>query len=438
MSATQQTIERPLTHAHVQLPAQARAMRAYLWFVHLAIRLFMLLYGAALWTAKVAGPKQRPLAEEADVLLTATFYSKNWIGAHLHPLAASTRCRRIWMVATSEVPSVATVEAIYPPKWLIRCMGKVPARLATFCWIALRRRPEVIGGFHLLLNGMVAALLAKLCGSHALYICGGGPREVLDGGIWGENRLFRRLVTPDTFVETRLLRAVGEFDWVITMGSKAGMFFRNRGVKARIFQNPGGLDGAVFEPGTREKRFDVVIVGRISKVKRFDTYLRAIAEVRTAVPGVRAAVVGDGPLRLSMEALSIELGLEGTVFFVGHQSGTAPWLQASRIFALTSDSEGVSLAMMEAMSCGLPVVVSDVGDLDEMVVDGSNGFLVSERTPANFAACLTRLLQDDALRERMSLRARESAVPLQYENAGKLWDRIFGQASVPMTAIGAR
>jgi glycosyltransferase involved in cell wall biosynthesis len=425
MGATQQAANGLLILTDQRVNSQSLLMRIHIGCVHLGIRCFMVLYGAAMALAKLIGPSQRTLREKADVLVTATFYSPNWIGAHLHPLAASSQCRRIWMVATSEVPSIEKVEPIYPPRLLMRMVGKVPARLLMFSWIALRRRPDVIGGFHLLLNGMLAALLAKLCGSHVLYICGGGPREVLDGGIWGENRLFRRLVTPDAFVEHRLLRAVNECDYVVTMGRKAGQFFRSRGVDANIYQNPGGIDGSIFRPGACEKRFDVVIVGRISKVKRIDTFLRAIAILRDTVPEVRAAVVGDGPLRQELEILSKQLSIEDNVHFAGQQSDIARWLQASRIFALTSDSEGVSLAMMEAMSCGLPVVVSRVGDLDEMVTHGENGFLVSDRTPENFAASFGRLIEDQVLRERMSAAARDTAGALEYSNAGKLWDCIF-------------
>jgi glycosyltransferase involved in cell wall biosynthesis len=438
MSATQQVVSGLPERANAREIPRSRVARLRLSAVHLGIRFFVLLYGVGVVLAKIIGPNQRPLPERIDALLTATFYSQNWIGAHLHPLAASSRCGRIWMVATSQVPAIEKVIAIYPPGLLIRCVGKVPARLLIFAWVALKRRPDVIGGFHILLNGMLAALLAKLCGSHALYICGGGPREILDGGIRGENRLFGRLVTPDAFVEKHLLRAVDEFDCVITMGRRAAAFFRDRGVKASMFQNPGGLDDRVFCPAGSEKVFDVVIAGRISRVKRIDIFLRAIAIVRQTVPEVRAVVVGDGPLRREMEVLSKELLLDETVCFAGQQTNVAPWLQSSRIFALTSDSEGVSLAMMEAMSCGLPVVVSKVGDLDEMVVPELNGFLVEERTPENFATCIARLIRDESLRDRMSVAAREKAHALGYRSAGELWDRILGALPNSAVSMGAR
>ena len=66
-------------------------------------------------------------------------------------------------------------------------VGGTPARLLTFAWLALRERPHVLGGFHLLLNGLVTQLLARLCGARSLYFCGGGPTEVLDGGVNGSS-----------------------------------------------------------------------------------------------------------------------------------------------------------------------------------------------------------------------------------------------------------
>jgi hypothetical protein len=122
----------------------------------------------------------------ADILLTGTFHSHNWIGAHLRPLASSPACRRIRLVALSEAPPLDRLEVIHPPAWLRRLVGAVPSRLLTFVAEALRERPDWVGGFHLLINGLVAGALARVVGARSLYICVGGPAEVEDGGLLGD------------------------------------------------------------------------------------------------------------------------------------------------------------------------------------------------------------------------------------------------------------
>jgi glycosyltransferase involved in cell wall biosynthesis len=99
---------------------------------------------------------------------------------------------------------------------------------------------------------------------------------------------------------------------------------------------------------------------------------------------------------------------------------------------LTSQSEGLSQAMVQAMLCGLPVVVSNVGDLKDLVVNGSNGFLV---TPGNVDECadkVAQLCRDDGLRARTGEKARSDALRLSMANVSAQWDDILsGRVSCP-------
>ena len=363
--------------------------------------------------------------EGLELLVTGTFFSDNWIASHLRPLALSRACRRVLMVSASPLPDMEGVEAIYPPRWLSRTVGKVPTRLLTFSWVGLRRRPDVIGGFHLLLNGLLAAFLSRLTGARSLYFCGGGPREVLGGGYISPNRLFGKLDGPDEAIEERLLRAVSHIDDVITMGTGAIDFFRDRGVHTAFHVVPGGFDGERFSPAVDPPRYDLILVGRLTEVKRVDLFLEAVLRLKESLPGVTAAVLGDGPLRNDLERLAADLGVDENVDFLGQHGQVEHWLKQARLFVLTSDSEGLSLAMMEAMLCGLPPVVSDVGDLGDMVEDGVNGNLVPTRTPEAFASCFKTILTDPDRLARFSEAARRSAGRYAVENTARLWDGIL-------------
>jgi glycosyltransferase involved in cell wall biosynthesis len=400
--------------------------------MHRALRALTLAQAGAVRLATAAGrsPRAWP-AEGADILLTGTFYADNWVAAHVAPLAASRHCRRLRVVTTSRLPDMPKVEWVRPPAWLSRLAGGTVARLAAFAFGAVRSRPHVVGGFHLLLNGLVALPLARLVGARSIYFCGGGPTEVLDGGVWGQNRLFTLMETPDAVVERRLLRAVGGFDWVITMGQRAVEFFRSRGADTAFHVVSGGMDAARFSPATEPARADLILVARLSGVKRVDLFLEAVERVARVRPRVSAIVVGDGPLLSALQAQASSLGLADRVEFVGHQADVERWLRQARIFVLTSDSEGLSLALMEGMLCGLPAVVSDVGDLPELVKPGDNGFLVAERTPEAFARPLVELLEDGELLGAYSRRARAAALRYETGRTTSLWDAILSSASGP-------
>jgi L-malate glycosyltransferase len=390
----------------------------------------MTLYVGLLHGARIAG--RRPRAASAtghDILLTGTFYSDGWLASHLRALAMAERCARIRFVAAAPVPALPNVEAIYPPRWLTRLAGAVPARLATFAWVACRTRPHLVGGFHLLINGLVAILVGRLVGSRSLYFCVGGPAEVQDGGIRSENRLFSRLETPDPVVERRLLQTVAACDLVITMGTGAIAFFRERGVETVFHVISGAVDTERFRAVDATPTVDLILVARLVSIKRVDLFLQAVERVRRELPTVTATVVGDGPLRPHLEQLARELGIAGQVSFVGQQRGVEAWLRRAKVFVLTSDSEGLSLSLMEAMVCGLPAVVSEVGDLGDLVKNGINGYLVSDRTPEAFAARLVELLTDAEQRAAFGRAARRAGERYAVGAVTRLWNDILSTSA---------
>ena len=389
----------------------------------------MLVYGIALRVASLLGrrPRKRRAGEGCAILLTGRFHSDNWVSSHLRPLAASPQCARLYVVANYPVPPLPNLTLIAPPRWL-RCLaGSVGARLLTFAVVAVWKRPHYLGGFHLLLNGLAAALVARLAGSRAVYFCVGGPAEVLGGGVGSENRLFSRLEVADPVIERRLLRAVRAFDLVITMGSQAVKFFREHDIDTRFAVVSGGIDHERFRahPANALPGYDVVLVGRLVEIKRIDVFLHALRRVADRLPNLRALIVGDGPLRATLERLARELDLDCRVTFAGQRQDVGALLQQSRLFVLTSDSEGLALSLMEAMTCGLPAVVTDVGDLADLVRHGVNGYLVPPRAIDQLADTLVALLTDSARLARFSEAARAAAQRYELTAVTRQWDEIL-------------
>ena len=373
-------------------------------------------------------PRPAPKDGRLRMVVTGRIFTRNWATAHLRPLAASARCAEVLFVSTHPVPEIPKVRTIYPPDWLVRLIGGSPARLLVFAWIVLSQRPDVVGGFHMKINGLVAIVLAAATGARSLYFCVGGPAEVLDGGIWGEAKTFERMETPDAVVEARLLAAAGQADLIVTMGTRAMRFFRSRGVAAAIQVVPGGIDPDEFSPGDANRPFDVLLVGRLVEVKRIDVYLDAIRIVADEMPGVRAAIIGGGSrLDAQLHEQAKRLQLETIVTFAGHTEDVAGWLRQAKLLAMTSDSEGLPLAVMQAMMAGLPAVASNVGDVADLVADGVNGYLAPRRSPRDFAKGIISLLQDEDRLARFSRAARESALKFTTARTVEQWDRILGE-----------
>ncbi|MFC1793708.1 glycosyltransferase [Planctomycetota bacterium] len=406
-----------------QVLFRRRLMR---WLWHFYARQFMLFFVMALRIAILFSRRQRRMSIDGrKVLLTGRFDSNNWIINHIGPLAASKQCSRLWMVSDTPVPGLPKVIAIYPPKWIARIVGRTTARMLTFCYVAFVKRPDVVGGFNIMINGIMAIIIGRLIGANSMYFCVGGPAEIRDGGIRSSEHCFREMKTPDQIVERRFLKVISESDIIITMGTSAVTFFKEKGINSDFHVVSGGINPVKYQPSKSPPEYDLIVTGRLVEIKRIDIFLLAIKKVIKDLPDLKVAIVGDGNLIDEFRALAQSLGIDHNVHFAGHQGNIEDWLCNSKVFVLTSDSEGLSLSMMEAMMCGLPAVVSDVGDLGDLVKHGVNGFLVPRRSPDAFAERIIELLSDTEKLESFSKAARCSALRHTTQATTDQWNCIL-------------
>ncbi len=389
------------------------------------LRAICYLYIILLKTASTLRKRKRQRRDKLEILITGTFYSDNWLITHLKPLAMSDKVARVRMVSIQEVPSMDKVEGIYPPESLVKLVGGVPARWLYFVWMGFKTKPDIMGGFHLLINGLLAILFAKILGIESLYICGGGPREVEGGGIETESKIFNRLSKPDEKIENYLLTAIDACDLVIVMGTGASDYFTSNNIQTRIEIVPGGFDSEKFKPATLNKEYDLILVGRLSKVKRVEIFLEAIANLHKDHIDVTAVIVGDGPDASILKERAQSLDILQSVHFAGWQSNVHEWMAKSRIFALTSESEGLSQALIQGMMSGLPAVVTDIGDLSDLVKDGVNGYLIDDLDSEKFSQAYGKLLRDYKLYETMSDRAFRDTQKYSYSRVAQQWDDIL-------------
>lgn len=154
----------------------------------------------------------------------------------------------------------------------------------------------------------------------------------------------------------------------------------------------------------------LVSVGRMIKVKNHELLIRALKTIHETHPEVNLVLVGDGPLLDDLKRLSERLGVRESVVFTGYlarREAVYSVLKQSDIGVFPSFSEGFCVAAVEAMAAGLPVVVSDIEALQEVV--GDPGMFVDPRDPAAFAERVTELLEDREQREATAKDSRKRA-----------------------------
>jgi len=151
----------------------------------------------------------------------------------------------------------------------------------------------------------------------------------------------------------------------------------------------------------------IACVARLARMKRIDLLLDAMVRVVRERPSCVCLIAGSGPLERELKLLCSTLGLGDSVRFLGFQADVKPLLQTSDLFVLSSDSrEGLSLALLEAVACGLPAVVTDVGGATEAVVDGVTGVVVRPGSADALAEGILAVLRDRRALQEMGAQAR--------------------------------
>ncbi len=186
----------------------------------------------------------------------------------------------------------------------------------------------------------------------------------------------------------------------------------------RVVSIPTGIDIERFAPGDRAAAraqlglpAAAAIVGIVATLRSWKGHrylLEAIARLQR--PGVLLVVVGDGPQRAALEAHAAELRLGQAVHFAGDRTDVDEWMRAFDVFCLPSyANEGVPQALMQAMACGLPVVTTPVGSIEEIVRDGATGVIVAPEDAGRLATALAALLDDAGRRDALGHAARAAA-----------------------------
>ena len=154
----------------------------------------------------------------------------------------------------------------------------------------------------------------------------------------------------------------------------------------------------------------IVHVSNFRPVKNTQQVVEVFHRVQQDVPSVKLLFVGDGPDRAPTERKARELGVYDDVRFLGKQDPIEEILSIADVFLMPSGSETFGLAALEAMSCEVPPVTSNIGGLPELINDGETGFLCPLDDVEAFTDRTRRLLTDDDLHARMASAARERAV----------------------------
>ena len=217
-----------------------------------------------------------------------------------------------------------------------------------------------------------------------------------------------RLLAPATYRVVACCRAVDEFyrRQVGVDSSKIEVVYN----AVRFGPTPGTDDRApaLARLGLDPDAVVLGTLGRLTRQKGHRFLLQALARLAPAIPRLRLAIAGQGPLRKELEGDAERLGVRDRVRFLGVRRDRATLYAAIDVFVLPSVWEGLSLALIEAMGSARPIVATSVGGNPEVIEDGRTGLVVPPEEPSLLADAIHQLLADADL--RMALGSRASTV----------------------------
>ncbi|MHC3437784.1 glycosyltransferase family 4 protein [Natrialbaceae archaeon A-gly3] len=222
--------------------------------------------------------------------------------------------------------------------------------------------------------------------------------------------------------------AFRRFDAVSVPGRTHARELARMGVpEDRIEILTNAIDVETYRPleDAPESEYDLVWVGRFSAEKAPLRFVEILAELENERE-VRAAMVGDGPLRPAVREALEDAGLAGRVDLPGWVDEPVEYYRHGEVFVLTSRRDAMPLVMLEAMATGLPPVVPPVGSIPDVIEDGENGLVVSGRDPETFAAAIEDVLGDEPRRRAIGEEAATIAEEFSLERAGEDWRTILG------------
>lgn len=209
------------------------------------------------------------------------------------------------------------------------------------------------------------------------------------------------------------------------------------GLDLKRLATPASRSEALSELGLqadegRPRRFISIVANMRHEVKDYPMFLRSARRVKEVVPDAAFLLAGEGELSESLRGLAMELGIQGSTFFLGRCENVAELLSISEICVLSSKAEGFSNSILEYMSAGRPVVATDVGGAREVVSEGETGYLVPSGDDAMMAARLIALLGDTESALRMGAKGRKVveekfSCDAQLARTEDLYDRLLSK-----------
>lgn len=331
------------------------------------------------------------------------------------PLSKLDYIEKIYVLRDKIGPAIEKVEYIKLPGYINRFIPLkilIPFMLARY---ARRYRCNLIIGYHIIPHAFFTFFGSMLSGIP--YAC---AQTGLHIQSQSKKKVFKLLLK---YVFTKAL-------FINVPGNSSKAFWIDFGIDPnKINTLHSTIDTNRFYNKKLPKEYDFIILSRLSREKRIENLLKIFSEMKKENHVFSVCIVGDGPRRNFLQDLTRELGIHSFIHFVGFVDNPEVWFNKSRIFLLSSKTEGFPTALMQAMACELTVVSTNVGNISDTISNNINGHLVEYSDWNKYQQILIDVLYNND--GEMQIMARNSIIANHsFDHAVAKWDQVFNKFSL--------
>lgn len=201
--------------------------------------------------------------------------------------------------------------------------------------------------------------------------------------------------------------------------------FYSAKLQSRTTIIPNPVTDKVFSltPTLKQKR--IIAVGRLAYQKNYPMMFRAFAKVHHDFPDWQLVVYGNGPQKDEIRGVIERLGMEGHIILAGKSDHVVEEMNKSSLFVMSSDYEGMSNALLEAVCVGLPVISTDVSGAKDLITDGVNGYIVPVGNERALTLALSSMLSSPEKMDEMGRQSKALAPRFREEQIVGQWEELI-------------
>ncbi len=334
------------------------------------------------------------------------------------PLSRNKSVDKIFIIRKSKGPEIDKLNYILIPTYLKGKWIGLLARPLYLLFYSIKHKANIILAYHIVPHAFFAYFVSLLTGKDLI---------VAQTGLFIQNKV------QNNVFHWLMKKVSNRANYFLVPGNNSYLFWSKEGVsptKLRILHST--IDTDFFVPDDSNKEYDFIILSRLVHEKRIDIIISIFQQLKLEGYQFKAVIVGDGDKYNELVEMVSKYDLTNEIDFVGFQTNTKLWFNKAKYYLMYSYTEGLPTSLMQAMSCGLIPVTTDVGNIPDLV-DHNNGFIFPFDNREMYGNTLKMLLNDFDHKKYLeySHNCRNTVVENHsYNSVIQKWDIIFKDINV--------